>query len=212
MRIECGNEIEGYAMAFLSVVGVAGNITRPSRTAALVSAILTDVAALSGAQVCLIELADVGPQLFPSFTPEGLKSFARETLPQEGRSAIEAIEGADGLVVGSPIYKGSYTGAFKHLFDLVRPNALVGKPVLLAATGGTPLHGLVTEHQLRPLFGFFNALTLPTTIFGLEGDFQNYQVGKSELSVRIKRAASEFAELLEARSVRRNAHAALAVA
>lgn len=190
-------------MTSLSVVGVAGNIARPSRTAALVSAITTQVAALSGASIRLIELVDVGPQLFPSFSADGLKSFDREKLPQVGRSAIEAIEAADALVVGSPVYKGSYTGAFKHLFDLVRPNALVGKPVLLSATGGTPLHGLVTEHQLRPLFGFFNALTLPTTIFALEHDFQDYRVGTTELTVRIKRAATEFAELIDVKSSRR---------
>ena len=43
-----------------------------------------------------------------------------------------------------------------------------GKPVILAATGGTPMHGLMTEHQLRPLFGFFKALTLPTAVYALE--------------------------------------------
>jgi FMN reductase len=192
----------GALMTSLSVVGVAGNIARPSRTAALVSAVTAQVVALSGARSRLIELVDVGPQLFPAFSADGLKSFARENLPQVGRSAIEAIEAADALVVGTPVYKGSYTGAFKHLFDLVRPNALVGKPVLLSATAGTPLHGLVTEHQLRPLFGFFNALTLPTAIFALEDDFQDYQVGKTELAARIKRAATEFAELLETKSAR----------
>jgi FMN reductase len=194
--------IEEHWMSSLSVVGVAGNIARPSRTAALVSAITAQVADLSGANSKLIELVDVGPQLFPSFSADGLKSFNREKLPQMGRSAIEAIEAADALVVGSPVYKGSYTGAFKHLFDLVRPNALVGKPVLLSATGGTPLHGLVTEHQLRPLFGFFNALTLPTTIFALEHDFQDYRVATTELAVRVKRAATEFVELLDAKSSR----------
>ena len=84
-------------------------------------------------------------------------------------------------MVATPVYKGSYSGALKHLFDLVRPNALTGKPVLVAATGGSPLNGLVTEHQLRPLFGFFNALTLPTAIFALESDFQNYRIDKPEL-------------------------------
>jgi FMN reductase len=204
--------IEEHLMTSLSVVGAAGNIARPSRTAALVSAIAAQVAALSGSSTKLIELADLGPGLFPSFSSQGLKSFARGNLPQEGRSAIEAIEAADALIVGTPTYKGSYSGAFKHLFDLVRPNALIGKPVLLSATGGTPLHGLVTEHQLRPLFGFFNALTLPTTIFALESDFQDYQIGRLELAARIKQAATEFAELLEAKIARQRPQAALALA
>jgi FMN reductase len=190
-------------MTFLSIVGVAGNIARPSRTAALLSAILAEICALQNAQSRVIELVDVGPHLFQPFVPEGLQSFALERLPPEARSAIQAIESADALVVATPVYKGSYSGALKHLFDLVRPNALTGKPVLVAATGGSPLHGLVTEHQLRPLFGFFNALTLPTAIFALESDFQNYRIDKPELLARVKRAAAEFVELLEARSGRR---------
>jgi FMN reductase len=199
-------------MTSLSIVGVAGNITRPSRTSALVSALLAEICSLRSAQSRLIELVDVGPHLFQPFVPERLQAFAFERLPQEARSAIQAIEAADALIVGTPVYKGSYTGAFKHLFDLVRPTALTGKPVLLAATGGTPLHGLVTEHQLRPLFGFFNAVTLPTTIFALESDFQNYRIDKPELRARVGRAAAEMAELLETQSVRRRAQAALATA
>jgi FMN reductase len=189
-------------MTSFSIVGVAGNITRPSRTATLVAAITSQVAALTDARSKLIELADVGPHLFQPFSPEGLKSFSREGLPAPGRSAIEAIEAADALIVGTPVYKGSYAGALKHLFDLVRPNALIGRPVLLSATGGTPLHGIMTEHQLRPLFGFFNALTLPTTIYALESDFRDYQIGTPELAARVKRAASEFAELIAATSTR----------
>jgi FMN reductase len=190
-------------MKFLSIVGVSGNITRPSRTSALLSAVLAEICSLQNAQSRIIELVDVGPQLFQSFVPERLQSFSFERLPQEARSAIRAIEAADALVVATPVYKGSYTGALKHLFDLVRPNALTGKPVLVAATGGSPLHGLVTEHQLRPLFGFFNALTLPTAIFALESDFQNYRIDKPELLARVKRAAAEFVELLAAHSGRR---------
>jgi FMN reductase len=199
-------------MTTLSIVGVAGNITRPSRTSVLVSALLAEIGLLRSAQSRLIELVDVGPHLFQPFVPERLQAFAFERLPQEARSAIQAIEAADALIVGTPVYKGSYTGALKHLFDLVRPTALAGKPVLLAATGGTPLHGLVTEHQLRPLFGFFNAVTLPTTIFALESDFQNYRIDKPELLARVGRAAAEMAELLETQSVRRRAQAALATA
>src|ERR1700678_1681148 len=101
-------------MTTLSIVGVAGNITRPSRTSVLVSALLAEIGLLRSAQSRLIELVDVGPHLFQPFVPERLQAFAFERLPQEARSAIQAIETADALIVGTPVYKGSYTGAFKH--------------------------------------------------------------------------------------------------
>jgi FMN reductase len=200
-------------MSALSIVGVAGNITRPSRTATLLSAVLAEIVTLSGgAQSRLIELVDIGPELFQSIQPERFESFVSQRISPQVRSIIRAIEAADALVVGTPVYKGSYTGALKHLFDLIPPNALAGKPVLLAATGGSPLHGLVTEHELRPLFGFFGALTMPTTIFALESDFQNYRIEKPELAARISRAAAEIAEFLMAQSARWRAQAAIATA
>jgi FMN reductase len=194
------------------IVGVAGNITRPSRTAALVSTILAEIGSLGGAQSRLIELVDIGPQLFQPLGPEQLRSFAREDLPPDARSVLAAIEAADALVIGTPVYKGSYTGALKHLLDLIPPNALAGKPVLIGATAGSPLHGLVTEHQLRPLFGFFNAVTLPTTIFALESDFRGYNVEKPELLARIKRAAAELTDWVAIRSAGGRAPAVLATA
>jgi FMN reductase len=197
---------------FSSVVGVAGNITRPSRTASLVSALLSEIAAAGGAQSRLIELVDIGPDLFQSVVPEPFESFASRRLSPRARSALQAIETADALVVGTPIYKGSYTGALKHLFDLIPPNALAGKLVLLAATGGTPLHGLIIEHELRPLFGFFRALTIPASVFALESDFKDYRVEQPALVERVRRAADELIELLAMRAAGRLAQAELATA
>jgi FMN reductase len=177
-----------------------------------VAAVVAEIISLSGAQSRLIELVDIGPELFQSIVPAPFTSFTSQRLSPHVRSVIQAIEAADALVVGTPVYKGSYSGALKHLFDLIPPNALAGKPVLLAATGGTPLHGLVTEHQLRPLFGFFNALTTPTSIFALEKDFQDYRIEEPDLAARISRAAAEIAELLAMQSARRRAPAALATA
>jgi FMN reductase len=74
---------------------------------------------------------------------------------------LAAVEAADALIVGTPVYRASFTGLFKHFFDFVEQTALVDVPVLLAASGGSDRHALVLEHQLRPLFSFFQAQTLP---------------------------------------------------
>ncbi|WP_342665157.1 NAD(P)H-dependent oxidoreductase [Kaistia granuli] len=112
------------------------------------------------------------------------------------RQAFEAILDADALVVASPVYKGSYLGLFKHLFDLIDPKQLAGKPVILGATGGSERHALVIEHQLRPLFGFFNTQIVPTGLYATEKDFDDGAVGPA-LSERIGVAASQLARLIE---------------
>ena len=171
------------------VLGISGSVSRPSRTAALVRHILDRIEKRGGVQSRLIELADAAPVLFAELVPAKLGSAAR--------TIIEAVEHADLLVAATPVYRGSYTGAFKHLFDLVDHQAFAGKPVVLAATGGTHLHGLVTEHELRPLFGFLNALTLPTTIYAVESDFADHRLADANVRARIERVVSEALDQLD---------------
>src|SRR5471032_2165316 len=170
-------------MAGLSIVGISGSVSRPSRTTALVQTVLDRVQARSGIAPKLIELVDAAPILFTALT--------WDKLAGEPKALVETVERADLLVVGTPVYRASYTGALKHLFDLVHHEAFLGKPVILTATGGSHLHGLVTEHQLRPLFGFLNALTLPTTVYAVETDFLDYRVSSSKILDRVDRAIVE---------------------
>jgi FMN reductase len=172
----------------MNIIGLSGNVKRPSRTASLVEAIVTAVGSRFAVEGQTIELVDAAPILF--------KALRSDQLDAEGRAIIDAVEAADILVVGSPVYRASYSGALKHLFDLVDYRALSGKRVILAATGGTPLHGLMAEHQLRPLFGFFNALSLPTAIYATEVDFTEYVITNLAVHERIERAVSELAQVL----------------
>ena len=173
-----------------TILGLSGNVKKPSRTASLVETIALAAAERIGASRHTIELVTAAPVLF--------KALRADQLDAQGREIIDAVEVADILIVGSPVYRASYTGALKHLFDLVDYRALTGKRVILAATGGTPLHGLITEHQLRPLFGFFNALTLPTAIYATEADFTGYEISNPAVHERIERAVSELVQVLPA--------------
>lgn len=175
-------------MRLPSILGIAGSVRRPSRTTSLVAAVLTALGERLGAEGRLIELVGEGGALISTLT--------RDELRGEARTAIAEIEAADMLVVGTPVYRASYTGLFKHVFDLVHHEALVGKTVVLTATGGSPLHGLVMEHQLRPLFGFFRAHTVPSAVYATEADFdERLDVTSSAVRVRIERAAKEAALL-----------------
>ncbi|CCB63377.1 FMN reductase [Hyphomicrobium sp. MC1] len=167
----------------ISVVGISGSLSEPSRTSGLVSAILEAIARETNLDTIQIDLSTSSAGLFAASSPAKLNS--------EARAIVEPVEDADLLVVGSPVYRASYTGALKHLFDLVDHKRFASKPVILAATGGSPLHGLVIEHQLRPLFGFLNALTLPTAIYAIESDFSNYRLTNDAVRERIDRSVAE---------------------
>lgn len=105
---------------------------------------------------------------------------------------------ADALVAVTPVFKASFTGLFKMFFDILDPKSLVGMPVIVAATAGTPRHSLVLEYAVRPLFAYLHASVVPTGIFAATDDFGS--AAGEALSERIARAARGVAEAPEARA------------
>lgn len=172
----------------LKVVAVSGSLQRPSRTLVLVDQLLAALGEQIAIESRVISLGDIGPQF------AGV--LYRNQLPAAVEESIAAIESADLLLVASPVYRGSYTGLFKHLFDFVHHEALTDKPVLLAATGGSDRHALVIDHQLRPLFSFFQALTLPIGVYASNTDFDGYEINSDVLRSRIDLAADRALPLV----------------
>lgn len=174
------------------LVGLSANVQRPSKTRTLVDAVLHEAGAQTALDARILDFVDAGPGLGAAWT--------RDQLPTAARDVLAAIEAADGLVVGSPVYKGAYTGLFKHLFDLVDPGALAGKPVAIVATGGGARHALVVEHAFRPLFGFFGALQIPTAVYASDADFTDGALTEAGVRARAAEAGSQLAALLAHRA------------
>jgi len=177
----------------LKVVAVSGSLTSPSKTTVLVESIVEALGQRLDIDAQIIEIEKVGPQL--------AGSIRRTDLPSDVEGHLRAIESADLLIAATPVYRASFTGLFKHLFDFVGQYSLVDTPVLLAATGGSERHSLTIEHQLRPLFGFFQALTLPIGVYGSDADFTDYQVSSPSLLSRIDIAVERAVPLLGHRPV-----------
>lgn len=109
-------------------------------------------------------------------------------------AAIEAVREADGLIAVTPVFSATYSGLFKSFFDAVSgtdKDALTGKPVLVAATGGSARHSLVLDHALRPLFAHLRAVVVPTGVYAASEDW-----GAEGLAERIERAGAELARLM----------------
>ena len=107
------------------------------------------------------------------------------------QAAIELLAGADAVIASTPVYKAGISGLFKSFADVLDNDLLIGKPVILAATAGTPRHAMVVDEQLRPLFAFLRALPVPTSLFAAPDDW-----GSSTLGDRIARAATELTLLV----------------
>ncbi|WP_330281512.1 NADPH-dependent FMN reductase [Streptomyces sp. NBC_00588] len=85
-------------------------------------------------------------------------------------AAADLFARADGVVIGTPVYKAAYSGLLKSLLDLLPQYALAGKTVLPLATGGSQAHVLAIDYALRPVLSSMGASHIVSGWFTLDRD------------------------------------------
>ena len=173
--------------SLVKTVIVSGSASRPSRTLVLAEQIALALSKHAALDLHIVDIADVGSDLG--------RALSRNQLSETAERALRTVESAQILIAATPVYRGSYTGHFKHLFDLIEQDALIDVPVILAATGGGDKHCLVIEHQLRPLFAFLQAFAVPVGVYASHNDIQNGVISSEVVRSRVVLAARQAAQL-----------------
>ncbi|WP_127503632.1 FMN reductase [Actinoplanes solisilvae] len=178
-----------------TLVVVSSGLSQPSSTRLLADQLAAATVADAAERdielrVEVIELRDLAHDIMNNL----LTGFPPANL----RKALDAVIGADALIAVSPIFSASYAGLFKSFFDVVDKDALVDKPVLIAATAGTARHSLALEHSLRPLFAYLRAVTVPTSVFAATDDWGS-DSADGFLQSRVSRAAQELVTEIDRR-------------
>jgi FMN reductase len=148
--------------AELQLVAVLGSVTPPGRLRRAVAEAL-ERAGGDGVRAQLVDLAEVRIAFADGRPPE--------ELGDDTARVVEAIARADGVLLATPVYRGSLTGALKNLLDHVPVPALDGKPVALVAMGGTAHHFLGADRHLRDVLAFFGALVTPVAAYLTASEF-----------------------------------------
>ncbi len=176
------------------IVTINGSPRTGSRTGVLLNDIVEAISTRVHAKTETIDLGAESGEIF--------SGVSRDKISERGGALVSLAERADLIVVGSPIYRGTYTGLFKHFFDLIDRDRMAGKAAVLSATGASLQHALSIEHQFRPLMGFFNIMTAATAPFATDSDFNSSrQISSETILNQIKRAAIEAEILLSGRKV-----------
>ncbi|MCD2195243.1 NAD(P)H-dependent oxidoreductase [Actinomycetospora endophytica] len=162
----------------MDLLAVSGSPSSPSKT----------VLALDVASRRAAEHDDVHVDLLDLREQELVFSDGRDPADYTGttRDAIDRVVAADALLVGTPMYRGGYTGRLKNLFDVLPNDALAGKPVGLVATGGTDHHYLALEHELKPLIGFFRAWAVPGAVYANNTHFSEGELVDDGVRARLR--------------------------
>jgi FMN reductase len=184
-------------MENFNLVVVSAGTSDPSSTRLLADQAAQRVAALAAARghevtTQVVELREISADISTALTAQ--------LVTPKLRKAVGALGEADGIIAAAPVYKAGASGLFTSFFHALDNDLLIGKPVILAATAGTPRHALVVDDQMRSLFAFLRTLTVPTSLFAAPEDW-----GDPALNKRVDRAAFELVLLMEsgfAREVR----------
>jgi FMN reductase len=178
-------------MSQTKVVALSAGLWKPSKTSSLALAIGAELRDRLDGTLEFVELGAIAAPLGAT--------LSRNHATGDVLWALEQVEQADVLVAASPVFRGSFTGHFKHFFDLVHIHALKGRPVIAAATGGGDKHCLVIELALKPLFGFLQAFVVPTGVYASERDFENGEIVGEGVKARIREATAEVDRLVSVR-------------
>lgn len=106
------------------------------------------------------------------------------------------IENAKGVIVGSPVYKASYSGVLKSLFDILPQDVLKNTPVLPVMSGGSISHLLALEYALKPLISTLKGTTLKG-VYYLDSQIDKTSVSPIQDADLIQRTEIQIDDLLE---------------
>lgn len=179
-------------MTTYTVAVVSAGLSEPSSTRLLADRLAQAVRRAGAGRGLRIDVVDVPLRtLARPIADNYLTGFAPPAL----QSALDAVQGADGLIAVTPVFSASYSGLFKSFFDVADPQAFAGKPVLLAATGGSARHSLVLDYAMRPLFAYLKAQPVATGVFAATADFGSDESARG-LDERIEHAGRELVAAL----------------
>ncbi|GAA2703622.1 FMN reductase [Actinoplanes palleronii] len=137
---------------------VSGNPRAGSRTSALAVAVGEALAVRLGSPPpTVIEVGELGA---------GLLTKGDEATA----AAVDALTGANLLVVATPTYKGSYTGLLKVLLDQLPNQGLAGKLAVPVVTAGIAPQAAAAEGVLRQLLVELGAIVVRPGLPVVEAD------------------------------------------
>src|SRR6266852_9098043 len=130
------------------LVAILGSVTPPGRfLKAMNSMIEAALAADASLEARLINLADCRIAFADGRPAKDYNDDTAEVVAQ--------VVGADMVVLATPVYRGTFTGALKNLLDHLPIESLMGKPCGVVAMGATNHHFLGADWHLRDVLAWF---------------------------------------------------------
>ncbi|GAA6620105.1 NADPH-dependent FMN reductase [Scytonema sp. NUACC26] len=157
------------------IITIHGNAFLTSRSGAILK-YAEELIVKHGLETASITVRDLPPEdlIYSNFESPKLKEL--QFLIKEAKAVI----------ISTPVYNSSYTGALKALLDLMPQYAFAGKTILPIATGGSINHLLSIDYAMKPLFSTMGATHILRGVYVVSSQIQFDEQGHIQLDTEIE--------------------------
>ena len=124
--------------------------------------------------------------------PAALVGVAKDPVVE---ALLAEIPTAWALVLVTPVYRATYSGLLKIVFDQLPQAALHGVPCILAATAAGPTHYLSLDTGFRSLVASLDGWTVPTVVYATPADLDPSKHPTDGVREKMRRALAEAGQL-----------------
>lgn len=172
----------------MKLVGISGSLVGWKTSQAIFDVLKAAKAVDSSIETELIDLRDYDVE-FVRGTP--LAYYNEDTW-----DVVHKILEADLLVIGTPVFQASISGALKNLLDHLPTDAFNSKVTGIITTGGSDKHYLVSDYQLKPILTFLKGIVPSGNVFIHNDAFNDEnEIIDSDIEDRLYKLAEEIITL-----------------
>lgn len=172
----------------MKIIGICGSSAPSRRTRALIEHSLKSAEQYdSTIQTDFVDLSEL--------TLDFCDGRPIEQYSEETQRVLKKVEVADAYLFGTPMYRGTMTGALKNLIDLIPNDYVKGKAAGLIATGGSTHHYLGVDLGLRTAMAFFQMHTLPGVLYQSKFTVEQGKIVEEHVRKETEKFGEDLVEL-----------------
>lgn len=179
------------------ILGIVGSVSQPSNTRSAIEVALQAATDEFDAKTEILHLAE--------YTLETADGRKLDQYTGDTSKALDLIINSNAFIIGTPVYRGTYSGVLKNLFDLIPRGMwqadeapLADRAVGLVATGATDHHFLSISQELGPILNFFGSYPVGSGVYANASHFKKYEVDDSGIRERLENLGKATFELSQA--------------
>lgn len=124
----------------------------------------------------LIDLSEISVENFKGF---------EETYNENTKKAVHKLKESDVIIISTPVYNNSFSGAVKNIFEHSNYKELKGKVASFIINSGRQASFNSTHFQLNALMNYFDIFSNPKAVYAFSDDFEGLKLINETIKERI---------------------------